>query len=89
MEVIVVESDTFKRFEALITSAISKMENIMGENARLKEDRWMNAKEAAEYLGFKPQWIYKRKEELKASQKGTEVRFLKSELDAYMKSTQF
>jgi CRISPR/Cas system-associated exonuclease Cas4 (RecB family) len=79
MEVITMESETFKRLEKLLNLALTQIESIAKENSIMKHDRWMSAKEAGEYLGFKPQWIYKRKHELKASQKGTEVRFLRSE----------
>jgi excisionase family DNA binding protein len=89
MEVITIESETFKKFQSTLTLALSRIEAILEENAKLKDDRWMNPKQAAEYLGFKAQWVYRRKHELKASQMGTEIRFLKSELDAYMKSSQY
>ncbi|WP_285011304.1 helix-turn-helix domain-containing protein [Pedobacter faecalis] len=84
MEVVVIESKTFQTLTQTINSAVEKIESVMAENLRLKEDRWLSVDEAAKYIGFSKQWLLRRKVEFGVFQEGQAVKFKRSSLDAYM-----
>lgn len=88
MEVVVIESKAFQTLTSTLEVAVEKITQVIAENQKLKDDRWLTVEEAAAHLGFEKQWVLKRKVELNASQEGMSVKFLKSELDAYMKARQ-
>jgi|GEM_PF-1242516 len=89
MEVVVIESDTFKKLTKTLEIAMDTFLTVMDENQELKEDRWMSVEEAAKYVGFGKQWLHKRKEDIGFFQDGSSIRFKRSHLDAYCKGKYF
>jgi hypothetical protein len=51
----------------------------------LKVDRWMSVDEVSAYTGFGPKWVTARKEKFGFFQDGKDIKFKKSNVDAYMK----
>lgn len=87
MEVVVIESKTFQTLTQTLNNAIEKIETVMAENVKLKDDRWMSVDDAAEYVGFSKQWLLRRKIQFQAFQEGTAIKFKKSSLDSYMEKS--
>lgn len=77
MEVIVIESEAFKRLEYLIERAAQ-----LGK----EKDQIFTLEEAAEYVGVEKQWIYSRRRKIGFIQEAKIIRIRKSALDAFLET---
>lgn len=89
MEVITFESETFKALVSEIQETKKLMQIVFAKMNDATQDRWLDPKEAADYVGFKPAWIKARSAQIGAFQAGCGLRFKKSDVDAYMKKNSF
>jgi len=86
MEVLTIEATAFKRLEGMFEQTLKTVTELAEENKRLKDDRWLDTKEAAEYTGLSEQWFLDRKADIGCSQFGSKViRFKKSKIEEYFK----
>lgn len=75
MEVIVIESEAFKRLEYLIERVAQ-----LGK----EQDVIMSLEEAAEYLRVDKQWVYSRRRKIGFIQEGKVLRLRKSAIDKFL-----
>lgn len=77
MEVIVIESEAFKRIEYLLERAAQ---------LNKEPDIIMTMEEAAEYLRVEKQWVYARRKKIGFFQESKTILFRKSALDKYFQA---
>lgn len=77
MEVIVIESEAFKRLEHLIERAAKASDD---------KDEIFNLEQAGEYIGVTGQWVYARRDRIGYIQEGKILRFRKKNIDKYLDS---
>lgn len=80
MNVIVIESEAFKRLEFLIERTAELAEKIANKDP----DRIFTLQQAAEYIGVTKQWVSSRKAKIGYFQESNVIRIKKSAIDKYL-----
>ncbi len=89
MDVIVISSEAWKALIFEIEEAKRIVKAMFEQMSADSQDKWLSPAQAAEYTGFKQAWIKARAAKIGAFQDGCGLRFLRSDIDAYMKSNSF
>ena len=89
MEIIAIESTAFQTLISNIEKSRKITEDMFNQLKETKNDRYMDAKEVAVYTGFSTQWVKQRSSDIGAFQDGCGLRYLKSNVDAYMQKHSF
>jgi hypothetical protein len=84
MEVITIESETFKRLEAMFETAMKTVHALSKENKSLKQTPTYSVEEVAEILKCTPQTVLLKKREFDIVPTGKSIIFLKSSVDKYL-----
>lgn len=84
MEVITIESETYKEQEARLRLLEKLFLQVVAELRETKNDRWIGVKEVREFTGFSTNWIMARKLDFGFFQDGKDLKFYKPNVMAYM-----
>lgn len=80
MEVIVMESEAFKKLEYLIERNAELMERLVNRDP----DRILSLDQAAEYIGVTKQWVSTWKKAISYFKESKLIRIRKSDIDKYL-----
>ena len=86
MELVTFESQTYQHLESMYKDAVAKLEKAADKIQLLQDDKLMGVDEAADYIGFGPKWVKERKEAIGFVDFGKDLKFKKSDLDAYIQA---
>lgn len=84
MEVIVIESETFRRMEAMYRDVCQKVLELSDENLRLKGKKWLTAQEVAKRTPYTASTILSKKNDIGFKQDGKIVIFRTEDVEAWM-----
>jgi hypothetical protein len=87
MQVITIESETYKEIVNMVSTILTTVERQAQELKQLKDNRLMGVKEVMEYTGFGTGWINSHKADIGYVQIGAkDLKFWKNDIDAYLKA---
>ncbi|WP_207425687.1 helix-turn-helix domain-containing protein [Pedobacter sp. SYSU D00535] len=85
MEVIVIESETFKAIQGMFETIQRQIIELAAENKKLKSDYWLTTSETAKYLKISTKSLEKYQLDIGYNQiGGKDKRFKKSDIDAWL-----
>lgn len=84
MDFTVLDTAEVNQIKGALDLILQTIEKQNAQIAHLNDDRWLTAKEAAEYCGYAVGWIMTHKEDIGYSQVGTkDIRIRRSNLDNF------
>lgn len=85
MSVELITQEDLNEIKRFMEYQAKRIEEQHMELISLKDDRWMSVDEVSDYTGFGPKWVAARKEKFGFFQDGKDIKFKKSNVDAYLK----